>query len=194
MEMLELPVFEEYTFWELLQKRIIDFNQSVDSSLVERAIIQILKWNQEDDGAQEKDPDETRKPITILLNTDGGDVFTGLVLCDVIKQSKTPVNIDVVVWAGSMGSLICAVGHRRRAWPHSNFLIHSGQMNIQGDSDKVEDLMKYAKQVKGKQMKDLLKEHTNITDKLYKKKERADWWIGAQEALDLGLIDEIIGG
>ena len=65
LEMLELPVFEEYTFWELLQRRIIDFNQPVDSSLIERAIIQILRWNQDDDAAQAEDPSAKRKPITI---------------------------------------------------------------------------------------------------------------------------------
>src|SRR5690606_8254410 len=98
------------------QDRIIVLNDEVDDHLVERVILQILKWNREDKDV----PVVDRKEISILLNSPGGDVYLGLVLVEVIKKSVTPITVTILGMAASMGSLIAIAGHKTLAYEYSN--------------------------------------------------------------------------
>jgi ATP-dependent Clp protease protease subunit len=73
-------------------------------------------------------------------------------------------------------------------------LIHNGSIELGGDFNQVKDLMDYMQAIKEKQIADFISEHTNITkQKLSKMKAKGkEWYISAEEALELGIIDEII--
>lgn len=180
--------FEEYSFFENLKERIIIFNQQVDDSLVERVIMQILKWNREDAGK----PQEERKEIEILINTPGGVVDIGLVLCEVIKKSETNVNGTVLGMAASMGSLLTMACKKRRAYKFSNVLIHDGSTMLHGTSNKVKDHFKFQEK-KDQQIKGFILDNTKITSDKYDEMIDREWWLTAEDALEYGIIDEIIG-
>lgn len=188
MQIEQYPAFVDYTFWELLKKRKILINEEINGDIVEKVIIQIFKWNEEDEHV----PIDKRKPITIYLNTLGGEVDIGLVLCNVIEQSKTPIHIIALAYACSMGSLILMAGHKRFAYPFSNVLIHAGSMLIGGTTTQVKDHMKFHDE-KESFIKSYILDKTNITEERYNQMYRNEWWITSPDALKLGVIDEIIG-
>ncbi len=179
--------FGEMEFINHLKERIIILNEEVDEMLVERVILQILKWNREDEGVVVAD----RKPIEILLNSPGGDVYTGMVICEVIKKSVTPITVRILGMAASMGSLIAMAGHKTVAYEYSNILIHDGSTFLVGSSNKVKDHMKY-QEVKDKQIKDYIIANTGITEDKYDEMVDREWWLTARQAQELGIVDEII--
>lgn len=187
--MKKSPTFSEYIHWQELKDRILVINDGIDDLVVEEFIMPIIKWNKEDEGKNSED----RKPITIYLNTPGGDIFSGLILAEVIKKSVTPVHIVVFAYAASMGSVLLVSGHKRQAYEFSNVLIHDGNTGISGSSNKVKDHMKYIEK-KNEQIKKFIIGNSKITEERYDSMADREWWITAEEALELGIIDEIIQG
>lgn len=179
--------FEEFTYFENLKDRVLIFNQQVDDSIVERYIMQILKWNREDEN---KLPNE-KKSIELFINTPGGVVDIGLVLCEVIKKSKTDVNCTVLGMAASMGSLITMACKKRRAYKFSNILIHDGSTMLHGTSNKVKDHFKFQEK-KDEQIKTFILENSKISSEKYDEMIDREWWLTASDALEYGMIDEII--
>lgn len=177
----------EYEYIKHLEERIILFNEDVNDMQVEKTIVQILRWNREDEGKSV----EERKAIEILLNTPGGDVYLGMVICDVIKQSVTPITVKILGMAASMGSLIAMASKRTVAYPHSNVLIHDGSTFLVGSSNKVKDHMKF-QELKDKQIKDFIISNTKITEEKYDEMSDREWWLTAEQALEYGIIDEIL--
>lgn len=179
--------FSELEFINHLQERIIVLNDEINDELIEKVILQILKWNRQD-----KDiPVDEREKIEILLNTPGGAVDVGMVLCNVIQKSETPIIITGLAIVASMGSYILMSGHKRRAYEYTNILIHDGSMFLGGTANKVKDHIKYQEE-KDQQLNNLVVSRTKITeDKLDEMSDR-EWWMTAKTALELGIIDEII--
>lgn len=188
LEMLDLPVFEEYTFWEHLKERKIILNDEINNNLIERVIMQILKFNQEDINL----PMELRKPIRLYIHSNGGDVITGLALCSIIENSITPVYTYVFGLAASMSGLILMSGHKRFAYSlYSTVLVHDGFCQVASSGKKAKQTMKFYNQLE-KKIKQFILGHTKITEKVYEDKASDEWYFMAEEALELGVIDEII--
>lgn len=179
--------FCDVEFLNHLKERIIILNEDVNDALVEKVIVHILKWNREDSNLSVED----RKPIEILLNTPGGDVYLGMVLCEVIKKSVTPITVRILGMAASMGSLIAISAHKTVAYEFSNILIHDGSTFLVGSSNKVKDHMKF-QELKDKQIKDFIIENTNISEEKYNEMADREWWLTAKMAQDLGIVDEIL--
>jgi ATP-dependent Clp protease protease subunit len=179
--------FCDVEFLNHLKERIIILNEDVNDALVEKVIVHILKWNREDAEL----PVEDRKPIEILLNTPGGDVYLGMVLCEVIKKSVTPVTVRILGMAASMGSLIAMAAHKTVAYEYSNILIHDGSTFLVGSSNKVKDHMKF-QELKDKQIKDFIIENTKISEEKYNEMADREWWLTAKMAQELGIVDEIL--
>ena len=118
-------------------------------------------------------------------------VDIGSVLTNVIEQSKTPIHIIALGNAASMSAIILMAGHKRMAYPFSNILLHDGSMFVGGSTSKVKDTMKYQDE-KEDQIKDFILSHTKITEEKYKEKYQSEWWLTASQALEYGIIDEII--
>jgi ATP-dependent Clp protease protease subunit len=181
--------FFDKVFEEHLKDRKIIINGDITEDIVETAMLQILKWNEED---MEKIP-ETRKPIMILLNTLGGNVNEGLVLCNIIENSKTDVHITTLGSAASIGAYIAMSGTKghRKCYEFSTFLIHSGSMVVAGNSDDVESTVLYYSQMR-KDIERFIYKHTVIDTDTYKLHQKDEWYLTAKEALRYGLVDEIL--
>jgi ATP-dependent Clp protease protease subunit len=182
--------FFDKVFEEHLQKRKIIINGEITEDIVEIAMLQILKWNEED---KDKTP-ESRQPIEIIQNTPGGNVNDGLVLCNIIENSITPIHITTLGTSASMGAYIamCGTKGHRKCYEFSTFLIHSGSMVVAGNSDAVESTVKYYSDMR-KDIEQFVYKHTKIDAETYKKHQKEEWYLTARSALELGIVDEIIG-
>ncbi|MNP34725.1 ATP-dependent Clp protease proteolytic subunit [compost metagenome] len=152
--------------------------------------MQILNWNEDDSNI----PIDDRKEIELILNSPGGDVYIGLILCSVIEKSNTPIKITTLGTAASMAALILMSGAkhgRRYAYEFSNVLIHDGSIGMQGSTNKVRDHLKYQEE-KDNQIKEFILRNTNISSEKYDEMSDREWWLTAKSAKEYGIIDVII--
>jgi ATP-dependent protease ClpP protease subunit len=127
------------------------------------------------------------KEIEILINSKGGSVFDGLPIYNSIANSPKPVTTIVDSIAASMGAIIALGGSTRKMYEHGQIMIHSAYVPNYPESGSDPAV---------KNINDTL---FNIVKKITKKAKAVvqDWlskdtWFNAHEALQAGLIDEII--
>ena len=138
------PVMYQY-FNQLLNKRTIILNSEIDESILETVVLPLKDF--------ENDKDDT--PITLILNTPGGSVADGLMLCNVIDNYKHPLEIIVPSYSCSMGTIILCSGNKnpnitKKAYPFSFALFHSGQTYVGGESTSVDDVIDFNRAVDNK--------------------------------------------
>ena len=135
-----------------------------------------------------------RMPIHLIINSYGGSVYDGLALIGAIEMSMTPVLITCLGSAMSMGMIILASGHYRRAHHLSTIMYHQlsngvydtleGIRKVVAETERLEAVYENILYLRTKiKQKDLAKYKTT----------KSDWFMTAEEALKLGVIDEIIG-
>lgn len=147
----------------------------------------IVRCNRED-----KDmPVEQRKPIKIMIDSPGGEVQTMYAVIKAIEMSKTPVYTIVYCNAMSAAAEILAAGHKRYAMPGTCIMVHSGGVGYSGTVEQVESQKKYTDSLNKKTTETFLK-NTKIDAKTLKKKGASDWFMSEDEALEYGIIDEIV--
>lgn len=150
----------------------------------------IRYWNRLDEDM--RIPVEEREPIKMYIDCAGGNITDAFCITDSIRQSKTPIHTIITATALSGGFIIAISGHKRIAYPHASFLFHEGSGGFGGDANKFANFASfYKKQIE--QMKQIVLSRTNISEEYYKEIKNDDFWMTAQEAKELGCIDEIIG-
>ena len=182
-----LPNVEDYQYYKNLEDRKIIINKEVGDTLVESAILPLM----------EMDNDGSNKPITIILNTPGGDVYDGFALVDAIDHIKNcEVTIFIISMAASMGLHIAMAGHNNPkvktvCHKFSVGLLHSGSESVSGTTHAVRDLFNFSQKYEEK-IKQFVLSHSNIDDDMYEKVYRQELWLDADEMLRLGIVDVII--
>ena len=148
----------------------------------------IIRWNREDKGI---DP-MSRKPIRIIIDCGGGYLSVSETLSNLIKMSKTPVIGIALGQVASGASVIYLSCHVRFALPNSVFVLHKGSCN--GVSGTYDEIVAFARDYE-KQIETLIKfyiENTNYTEEEVEENIQTDWYIRIEEALERGLVDEVI--
>ncbi|MCA1029368.1 Clp protease ClpP [Cytobacillus kochii] len=127
--------------------------------------------------------------IDISINSYGGDAFLGIDICNTLRDHKGHVTITITGIAASAASVICMGADKLRAHANTMIMVHNALTLAYGnakalrkaadDLEKVSQaaMQSYLKRVDADKMKKLMDEETYLT---------------AQEALEIGLIDEII--
>ncbi len=137
-----------------------------------------------------------KKPIYIDINSFGGYVYEGLQLVSLIDHMVDlgyEIITTVTGYAMSMGQSIALCGTKRRGYRNARFMAHaisSGTWDsLQGMQDDLVET-EYLWSV----LKKHITSHSKITDEQleFYKERKKDWYFSAQEALELGVIDEIL--
>lgn len=186
LDNIKLPSPEMVTFWRNYKDRILVVDSDIDDNILEY-VKMIIQFNKEDKKVEVED----RKVIRIYLYSYGGDLSAGNALIDAIEMSKTPVYIYNLGQACSMGALIAMAGTKRYCMPKAQYLIHQGQAGVQGQTSQVIDIVDAMKKVEA-DVREYVLSHTKIDKKLFTKNSKKEWTLSAQEALNLGVCDEII--
>ena len=180
------PATYQY-FNKLENERTIIFNQEVDDRIVERVAIPLMDFEK----------DSSQDPVTLIFATVGGSISDGFVLCNIIDNYKKPLNIIVLGYAASMGTIMLAAGSKnpnvtRKCYPFSYALLHAGSTAFSGETLSVEDTMEFNKKIDQKVRKFIVS-HTNVSEEEYTQHERKQWFFDADDMLKYGFVDEIIG-
>ena len=172
-------------FSRLLKDRIIFLSEDVNPTTASLVIAQMLFLESED-------PD---KEISFYINSPGGSITDGMAIVDTMNYIKCPVSTICVGLAASMGSVLltCGAKGRRFATPNSEILIHQPLISggLAGQTTEIKIHADHMVKTREKLNK-LLSERTGQSLEQIEKDTERDHYMTAQEALEYGLIDEII--
>lgn len=132
--------------------------------------------------------------ITVVLNSGGGSVFSGLGVYDHIMGLRAKghkVTIKVLSVAASMAAIILQAGSDRIIGSNALLLLHEGSGEMGGSMGEIEDAQKLFK-VMGDRTADIVAGRSGMTVRKYKALiKRRDKWLTAAEALELNLVDRV---
>lgn len=184
---VKLPNSYLLKYYEDLEHRTFWISDEVNDDLMYELSHYIIKWNREDKDIPEMD----RKPIYLLINCQGGDLDAYASICSMIELSKTPVIGVAMGLVASAASLIYLSCHARLALKSSYFILHKGSAALSGDFDNImNSIDDYKREVE--KMANHILEHSNYTREEVESHIGRDWYIRAPEALEKGLVDQII--
>ncbi|MGD0118961.1 MAG: ATP-dependent Clp endopeptidase proteolytic subunit ClpP [Candidatus Binatus sp.] len=169
----------------LLKDRIVFLGGTVTDDLANLVTAQLLFLESED----------PEREINMYINSPGGSVTAGLAIYDTMQFVKPPVSTLCVGQAASMGSLLLAAGAkgRRYALPHSRILIHQVSGGFEGQASDIEIHAREALRLR-EILNDILAHHTGQNTKKIEKDTDRDNFMSAAQAVEYGLIDEVIAG
>jgi ATP-dependent Clp protease protease subunit len=169
-------------FSRLLKDRIVFLGSQVDDDVANIIIAQFLFLESED-------PD---KDIQLYVNSPGGVVTAGLAIFDTMRYVRCPVSTICIGQAASMGALLLGAGEkgRRYALPHSRIMIHQPLGGARGQATDIEIQAREIRHMKDVITEILVDSTGKKKDEIAKDIER-DFYMGAAQAKEYGLIDEI---
>ncbi|HYK65708.1 MAG TPA: ATP-dependent Clp endopeptidase proteolytic subunit ClpP, partial [Patescibacteria group bacterium] len=167
----------------LLKDRIVFMGGTVTDDMANLITAQLLFLESED----------PEREINMYINSPGGSVTAGLAIYDTMQFVKPPVSTLCVGQAASMGSLLLAAGAkgRRYALPHSRILIHQVSGGFEGQASDIEIHAREALRLR-EILNEILAHHTGQNAKKIEKDTDRDNFMSAAQAVEYGLIDEVI--
>ena len=170
-------------FSRLLMDRIIWVGCAIDDDVANIVQAQLLFLSSIDSKAD----------ISLYLNTPGGSVSDGLGIYDTMQIITPDVDTICTGMAASMGSVLLCAGAKgkRSALPHSRVMIHQPLGGVKGQA---EDILIEAREIEKcrKELFNIISEHSGQPfDKVFADGDR-NYWMTAQEALEYGMIDQIM--
>ena len=169
---------------KLLKSRTVVISQQVDAELTAKVLSQLVLLEQE--GHEE--------PITIFINSPGGEIFSGFAIFDMLNFIACPVTTIVTGFAASMGSILSMAADkgRRFAMPQAKIMIHQPLlMGYQGRASECEIQAREILKTRDHLVK-LYSEQTGKSREEIKKALDRDNWFTAEEALEYGLLDKVV--
>ena len=169
----------------LMRDRVILLEGEVHDQMANLIVAQLLFLESEDPG----------KDINMYINSPGGSVTAGMAIYDTMQFIKPDVHTIVMGQACSMGSLLAQAGApgKRFMLPNARHMIHQpsgGARGMQSDIEISYNEITYLK----KRLTEIYVEH-NSKGKTYAEFEKdmdRDTFMSAQQALEYGLIDQIL--
>ena len=141
------------------------------------------------------DADKPGEEIKFFINSPGGVVTSGMVIYDTMQMIKSPVSTICMGLAASMGSILLSGGvkGKRLIYPHGEVMIHQPSLggHIQGVSADLEIQARQTQRVKLIGAKILAENCGKTVQQIMKDFDR-DYWLDAKEALDYGIVDQLV--
>ena len=167
----------------LLRERIIFLGTPIDDTIANLICAQMLFLESED-------PD---KDISLYINSPGGDITGLLAVYDTMKYIKPDVSTFCFGQAASAAAVLLAAGTKgkRYALPHARVLLHQPWGGVGGQASDIEIQAREILRMKD-MLNSMLASDTGQTVERITKDTDRDYIIGAQEAVDYGLIDDVL--
>ena len=179
------------------KERDVFFSKQVDQNTIEALTKTIIEYNREDEKLKKLyavyEQTYTPKPINIFIDSYGGAVYQCFGLLSIMENSATPIHTYVTGAAMSCGFLILIHGHKKFAYKNATPMYHQVSSGAVGTIKEIEETVGEVRR-----LQDKIVEFTVKKTKIPKKKllevetKKQDWFMSAQEALKLGVVDCII--
>ena len=167
----------------LLQERIIFLSEEVNDVTASLVVAQLLFLDSED----------PEKDIHFYINSPGGSVSAGLAIYDTMQHVRADVSTICLGMAASMGSFLLAGGKKgkRLILPNAEVMIHQPMGGTQGQASDIKIQADHILATRARLNK-ILSENTGKPLEIIEQDTDRDNWLSAQEAVEYGLVDQII--
>lgn len=164
---------------EMLAARELELTGAIDPESVSCAIRSMLHLQKQDAHA----------PITLFVNSPGGEVQSGLALYDVMQAISCPIRTVCLGMAASMAALLFIAGDTREMLPHSRVMIHDpliggSALSVKARADDLMRIRDITAQV--------IAQHTHMSIEEVFELTAKDTYFEAEEAVAAGLADRVI--
>ena len=179
----KLNVAQMDVFSRLMMDRILFLGVPIDDDVANIIQAQLLFLASQDSSAD----------ITLYLNTPGGQVHSGLGIYDTMQLVQPDVATVCTGMAASMGAVLLCAGQagKRSALPHSRVLIHQPLGGAQGQATEILIAAREIEKTRT-ELFNIIAQHTGKPYEKVAKDGERDYWMTAQEALEYGMVDEIL--
>lgn len=167
----------------LLKDRIVFLGTQVNDAVANVIVAQLLFLESED----------PERDVYLYINSPGGSVTVGLAIYDTMQYIKPKVSTICVGQAASMGALLLSGGEKgmRYALPNSRILIHQPLGGAQGQASDIDIQAREILKLR-EQLNDILVKHSGQSHEKIRRDTDRDYFMGAYEAKEYGLIDEVM--
>ena len=171
-------------FSRLLNDRIVMLSEEVNDATASLVVAQLLFL-------EGQDPE---KDIHLYINSPGGSITAGMAIYDTMNYIKCDVSTICVGMAASMGAFLLAAGAegKRFALPNSEIMIHQPSGGTQGQATDIEIQARRILRMK-KDLNAILAKRTGKSVEQIGLDTERDNFMSAEEAMQYGLIDKVIG-
>lgn len=166
--------------------RILTLDE-IDNESVNDIIQLIYEINDEDIGKKQVEP------IKLIINSFGGEVYSGLALIDTIDSSSTPIYTICHGSAMSMALIVYTAGHQRYASKNATFMYHETAYPVEGK------IIHHRRELKEVERIENICDSYLLSKTLFTKKQlsnikktQEEWYFNIETALELGVVNEIL--
>jgi ATP-dependent Clp protease, protease subunit len=183
IEERQLNVASMDVFSRLMMDRIIFLGVPIDDTVANIIQAQLLFL----------DSTDPTKDIQVYFNTPGGSVYAGLGIYDTMQYISAHISTICTGMAASMGAILLTAGSKgkRSALKHSRIMIHQPMGGVSGTASDIEITAREIMKIKY-ELYSIIAFHTGKTPEQVEKDADRDYWMTSQEAVDYGMIDEIL--
>ena len=183
IEERQLNVASMDVFSRLMMDRIIFLGVPIDDTVANIIQAQLLFL-------ESTDPS---KDIQIYFNSPGGSVYAGLGIYDTMQYIAADVATICTGMAASMSAVLLTAGAKgkRSALKHSRIMIHQPMGGAQGQASDIEITAREIRKIKN-ELYNIIAEHSGQTFEQIEKDSDRDHWMTSEEAVEYGMIDEIL--
>ncbi|QJC33094.1 ATP-dependent Clp endopeptidase proteolytic subunit ClpP [Enterobacteriaceae endosymbiont of Donacia semicuprea] len=170
-------------FSRLLKERIIFLTGTIEDSMANLIVAQILFLESED----------PNKDIFIYINSPGGIITSGMCIYDTMQFVKSDISTLCIGQACSMAAFLLAAGKKNKRFclPNARIMIHQPIGSYQGQVTDIEIQTQEILRIKN-YLNKLFALHTGKSIEIIEKDTNRDRFLTAKEAIRYGLIDDII--
>jgi len=168
---------------ELLESRTLVISQAIDSPLARSIYSRLILLEK----------DSTEKPVTVIINSQGGSADSGFGIYDMLRFIQCPV-ITLTAGLCASAAVIAFLGgekDRRFSLPNSRFLIHQPSTSAVGPAADLEITANQILKIRD-QFNSIIARETGKDIKTVTADTNRDFWLSAQEAVKYNLVSKII--
>jgi ATP-dependent Clp protease protease subunit len=177
----EERVFDIYS--RLLKDRIIFLGSAINDDVANIIVAQLLYLQSEEPTAD----------VQLYINSPGGSISAGMAIYDTMQFITCDIATYCMGQCASMGAVLLTAGtkEKRHALPNSRIMIHQPLAGMEGTA---EDILIHAKELKRikQRMNQILLKHTGRELKQIESDTDRDRFMTASEAMEYGLIDQVV--
>ena len=169
----------------LLKNRIIMLGTPINDQIANLIVAQLLYLARED----------SSKPISMYINSPGGQVYSGMAIYDTMQQIECPVSTVAVGFTASFGTVLLTAGAKgmRYALPNATIHMHQPLGGAQGQASDIEIQAREILRLRTS-LNNILSKHTGQPIERIEEDTDRDIYMGAEQAMEYGLVDEVLVG
>lgn len=160
------------------------FSHEVTAGSVDACLSKLTEWHRVD----------PKCDIEVIFSSPGGSIIDGFELFDFLQHLRNEghhITTGTMGYAASMAGVLLQAGDTRWIGHQAWMMIHRAAFGAYGKTFEIEDEVKFVRRIE-ERILDIFTSRSNLTrNKIKRNWDRKDWWISADEAKELGLVDEV---